>query len=156
MSTKVATQTGQQTPPRKPSPARASREARRKLLNEAERTADLAAAHHSPGSPEFRQQAHCLLEAAIAWLESAVKATQDAENVLRPNPSFRQANKPPNPKDRPGAMKYRSCLLYWASQYAWDEHDGLDAQESARYLVLTAYLGYQKRVQEKPQQQPAR
>ena len=144
MSAKVATQTDQQAPPQNSSPARASRDARRKLLNEAERTADLAAAHHSLGSPEFRQQAHRLLKAAITWLESAVKATQDAENVLRPNPSFRQANKPPNPKARPGAMKYRSCLLYWASQYAWDKNDGLDAQESARYLVLTAYLGYQK------------
>ncbi|MCY4365906.1 MAG: hypothetical protein OXE17_06765 [Chloroflexi bacterium] len=155
MSTNSANQTGQQAPPQNSSPARGSRDARRKLLNEAERTADLAAAHHSPGSPEFRQQTHRLRKAAIAWLESALKATQDAENVLRPDPSLRQANKPANPKARPGAMKYRSCLLYWASQYAWDEHDGLGAQESARYLVLTAYLGYRKRVQKEPQQQPA-
>ena len=146
-----APQDSPHSPPRPNNSARASREAKRELLKQAERVAGLAAASHGPGSPEVRQQARQLLNAAVAWQESAIKATLDAGEQPRTRPTFQHGPKPPNLEAQPGARKYHSRLFFWASRYAWDKHDGLDAREAARNLVLTAYMGYHKKVEESTQ-----
>ena len=126
----------------------ASRETRLDLLKQAERVAILAAAGHSPGSPEVKQQARLLLRAAVAWQESAVQASMAAGEQPRSRPAFQDGPKPPDLKAQPGPKKYHSRIFLFASRYAWDKRDGLDAREAARNLVLTAYVGYQRKLVE--------
>ena len=79
-----------------------------------------------------RAQARRFLRAAIALSDSAVKTTYDAG----------QEPKTTKSGDRPGTKKYYNRLFSWASRYAWDKHDGLDARETAPNLVITVYVGY--------------
>ena len=46
-------------------------------------------------------------------------------------------------------QEYYNRLFFWASRYAWDKHDGLDAREAAPNLVITAYVGYRKPAERK-------
>lgn len=85
----------------------------------------------------------------MAWRESAVKTKIDAGQEPKPRPTFGQPAKPPNPEARPEAKKYHSRLFSWASRYAWDKHDDMDAKLAARNLVLTAYVGYSKPIKKK-------
>ena len=141
----------QQAPSRPRYSSWASRETRLDLLKQAEGVAELAAAGHSPGSPEVKQQARLLLRAAVAWQESAVQASMAAGEQPRSRPAFQDGPKPPDLKAQPGPKKYHSRIFLFASRYAWDKRDGLDAREAARNLVLTAYVGYQRKLGEGPQ-----
>ena len=131
--------------------SRASRRTQFELLKQAEGVAELAAAGRSPGSPEVKQQARLLLRAAVAWQESAVQASLAAGEEPRSRPAFQNGPKPPDLKAQPGPKKYHSRIFLFASRYAWDKRDGLDARESARNLVLTAYVGFQKKTAEEAQ-----
>lgn len=124
------------------------------MLKEAGQVAVLAAANLSPGSPEVKKQARRLLRAVVAWRGSAVKATLDAGKEAKPRPTFGQAPKPPNLEARPEAKKCHSRLFFWASRYAWDKHDGLDAKLATRNLVLAVSVGYSKPTEKKPKPQP--
>ena len=131
--------------------SRASKATQLDLLKQAEGVAELAAAGHSPGSPEVKQQARLLLRAAVAWQESAVQASMAAGEQPRSRPAFQDGPKPPDLKAQPGPKKYHSRIFLFASRYAWDKRDGLDAREAARNLVLTAYVGFQKKIAEEAQ-----
>ena len=138
----------QQAPARPRYSSWASGETKLDLLNQAERVAELAAAGHSPGSREVKQQARLLLKAAVAWQETAVQASLEAGEQPRSRPAFQNGPKPPDLKAQPGPKKYHSRIFLLASRYAWDKRDGLDAREAARNLVLTAYVGYQRELVE--------
>ena len=132
--------------------AHASRETKRELLKQARTVATLAAAGHGPASPEVKEQARLLLKAAIDWQQSAVEAAAETGAAPRSRPNFQQEPKPPDLKAQPGSKKYHSRIFFWASRYAWDKRDGLDAREAARNLVLTAYVGYQPNQPDKTDQ----
>ena len=131
--------------------AHASTETKREVLKQAKQVGTLAAAGHSPGSAKIKEQARLLLKAAIDWQNSAVEAAAEAGKEARARPHFQNGPKPPDLKAQPGAKKYQSRLFFWASRYAWDKRDGLDAKEAARNLVLTAYVGYHTKRPEAPQ-----
>ena len=76
----------------------ASRETKLDLLKQAERVAELAAAGHSPGSPEVKHRARLLLKAAVAWQESAVQASLAAGEQPRSRPVFQDDPKSPDLK----------------------------------------------------------
>ena len=76
-----------------------------------------------------------------------MKTTYDAGR--EPSPTFRQSPKAPKLGARPATKKYCNRLFFWASRYAWDKHDGLEAREAARNLVITAYVGYSKPAERK-------
>ena len=130
--------------------AHATRESKRELLKQAKQVATLAAAGHGPTSPEVKEQARLLLKAAIDWQNSAIQAAADSGTEARPRPNFQQGPKPPDLKAQPGQRKYHSRIFFWASRYAWDKRDGLNAREAARNLVLTTYVGFHRNDSEKP------
>ena len=138
----------QQAPSRPRYSSWASKATQLDLLKQAVGVAELAASGHGPGSPEVKQQARLLLRAAVAWQESAVQASMAAGEQPRSRPTFQDGPKPPGLKAQPGPKKYHSRIFLFASRYAWDKRDGLDAREAARNLVLTAYVGYQRKLGE--------
>ena len=131
----------------------ASKDAEHQLFQAASALRRVAQTGAKPKSQEGRAATALLLQAAIAWRQSAIDNVTKQGGELRPRPPF---DRPPrvatkNSPPKPPTYNYR--IQYWASKYAWDKQDGLPAGDAATKLVHTAIIGTRKTKRTRPDQQ---
>ena len=90
---------------------------------------------------DYSKRAIGLLEAAVAWRDSACRVAKAEGTGQQPRPKFAGVPRKTNPTNPPGHRRYNGALTWWASRYAWDKADGLPVEEAAMNLMRTAIVG---------------
>ena len=99
---------------------------------------------------EYPQRVKELLDAAIAWRESALEMVRKKGWDEKTRPAFSQVPPKPDPQAPPPPKQYAVHLTWWASRYVWDVGDGLPFNESALGLMHTAIVGAHEEEPERP------
>ena len=131
----------------------ASKDAEHQLFQAASALRRLAQSGAKPKSEEGKADTAALLQAAIAWRQSAIDNVTQQGRESRSRPPF---DKPPRMADKKSPPKpptYNYRIQYWASKYAWDKQDSQPAGDAATKLVHTAIIGTTKTKRTRPEEQ---
>ena len=131
----------------------ASKDAEHQLFQAASALRRVAQTGAKPKSQEGRDATAQLLQAAIAWRQSAIENLTQQGGELRSRPPFDNPPRMADKKSPPKPPTYNYRIQYWASKYAWDKQDGLPAGDAATKLVHTAIIGTRKTKHAKPAEQ---
>ena len=131
----------------------ASKDAEHQLFQAASALRRVAQSGAKPKSEEGRAATAALLQAAIAWRQSAIDNVTQQGREPRSRPPFDTPPRMADKKSPPKPPTYNYRIQYWASKYAWDKQDGLPAGDAATNLVHTAIIGTTKTKRTRPDDQ---